>query len=104
MSEEEDLLKPARTGKKFDQLFERMAEFVPDEADFSIFQISPDGEIQILKPIERPGFSATELKKHLNGDEEASEQFFEFTNHLPRPVLVELDPGGEVQKISMPGG
>ncbi len=86
----------------FQDLIDRIAEFLPEETDFGIFQFNPDASVQVLHPIERPGFSANELLQHVQSEDVTDEAFRQVTEGIARPFVIEISDEGDINKLSIP--
>jgi hypothetical protein len=86
----------------FQELLDHIAQFLPDETDFGIFQVNPDATVQVLHPIERPGFSANELLQHIQSEEVPDEAFRQVTEGIARPFVIEIADDGDINKLSIP--
>lgn len=100
--QKEEIQQHLKGSGTYDELYRRIGEFIPEEADFCILQFSPEGSIRILKPVQRPGFSEAELKKDIRKNHETGTLLDSFFDYLPRPVLLEISRSGNVQKVSVP--
>lgn len=86
----------------FEELIDHIAEFLPDETDFGIFQVNPDGSLRVLHPIERPGFSESELLKHIRSDDAMKASFGQVAENIEAPFIIEISVDGEINKLSLP--
>ncbi len=100
---EETLKRNLHQVNHFRELVDCISEFLPDETDFGIFQFDPEGGVRVLHPIERPGFSAQELRQHIRSHEDTGEAFQQMLDVVSRPFIIEISSEGEINKLSLPG-
>jgi len=83
-------------------LLDHVAELLPDETDFTILQIDPDGNVRILHPIQRPGFAADDLLQEIRGRDVSRDAFQRLTDFIESSILIEVSDEGEINKLSVP--